>query len=291
MFSTIIWDPDIILFKLGFLTVRWYSVCWILAFLSSYIVLRRIFKKEGISEEKLLSLAIYVFIGTFVGARLAHCLFYDPQYFLAHPLEIILPFHRDPITHKLIFAGYAGLASHGGAVGIIVALLLFARKYKIPFLDLSDKLGLVAPLAGAFIRIGNFINSEIIGKATDLPWGVVFSRVDSVPRHPSQLYEAIAYIAVFILVYFLYTRKRGTYKPGFILGVSLTGIFAARFLLEYTKEVQSAFEIGMRQAVGMDMGQLLSLPFIVAGIILIVKKRKLSPVTSNSTKKSVRSRN
>lgn len=272
MFSTIIWDPNIVLFDLGFLSIRWYSVCWIIAFALSYVVMRRIFKKEGIKEEKLVSLTMYVFFGTFIGARLAHCLFYDPQYFLAHPLEIIIPVSKNPVTGKLVFTGYAGLASHGGAVGILIALWLFARKYKMGLMDLTDKLGVVAPLAGAFIRIGNFINSEIIGKATDMPWGVIFSRVDSAPRHPSQLYEALCYLAIFALVYWLYTKYRGKYKPGFILGVSITGIFFARFLLEYTKEVQVGFEETLRNTIGMDMGQLLSLPFIIAGVILIVKK-------------------
>lgn len=273
MFGTIIWDPNTVLFNLGFVTIRWYSVCWILAFAAAYVVMWRIFKKERIKEEKLVALTVYVFFGTFIGARLAHCLFYDPDYFLAHPLEIVLPISRNPVTGKWMLTGYAGLASHGGAVGILVALVLFARKYKMPFMDLTDKLGVVAPLAGAFIRIGNFMNSEIIGKATDMPWGVIFARVDGVPRHPSQLYEALAYIAVFIVVLWLYVRRRGQYKPGFILGVSITGIFLARFLLEYTKEVQVGFEETMRATVGMDMGQLLSLPFIIAGVVLIVKRK------------------
>lgn len=273
MFSAIIWNPDTVLFSLGFITIRWYSLCWILAFAASYVVMRGIFKKEGIKEDTLVSLTVYVFFGTFIGARLAHCLFYDPDYFLAHPLEIILPFGRSPETGKLIFTGYAGLASHGGAIGILVALLLFSRKYKMPFMELTDKLGVVAPLAGAFIRIGNFFNSEIIGKATGLPWGVVFVREDMVPRHPSQLYEALCYIAVFILVYRLYVRRREVFRPGFILGVSLTGIFVARFLLEYTKEVQVGFEEALRHSIGMDMGQLLSLPFIAAGVILMIKMR------------------
>lgn len=271
--ATIFWDPNTILFKLGFITIRWYSICWILAFVFSYIVLRRVFRKEGIKEETLMSLAIYVFVGTFVGARLAHCFFYDPDYFLANPIEIILPIGRNPVTGKWMLTGYAGLASHGGAVGILVALWLFSRKYKMGFMDLTDKIGLVAPMAGAFIRIGNFINSEIIGKATDLPWGVIFAQVDGVPRHPAQLYEALAYIAVFALVYWLYTRRRGRYGPGFILGVSITGIFVARFFIEYTKEVQVGFEEMLRSTIGMDMGQLLSLPFIIAGVILIIKKR------------------
>jgi len=192
------------------------------------------------------------------------------------------------VAGKWVFTGYAGLASHGGAAGILISLWLFSRKYKMKFMDLTDKIALVAPLSGAFIRIGNFINSEIIGNVTDMPWGVVFNRIDTVPRHPSQLYEALAYIGIFVLVYYLYTRKRGTYKPGYILGVSITGIFAARFLIEYTKEVQVGFEETMRQMIGMDMGQLLSLPFIIVGVILIVKKRKVtveSPVKSKAETK------
>ena len=263
-------DPDLL--RLGSYTLRYYSLCWMLAFACSYIVLYGVYKKEGIDNSRLLSLAVYVVIGTMLGARLGHCLFYETSYYLSHPLEMVVPLRK--IDGAWVFTGYAGLASHGGAIGIIVALWLYARRYGANIWRVTDHLGLVAPLGGGFIRLGNLMNSEIIGMPADVPWAFVFSRVDAAPRHPSQLYEAICYFVIFIFIFYLYKKRRDAHRAGFFFALSITLIFTVRILIEYTKEVQESFELALRQSVGFDMGQLLSLPFVVAGVVLLAVFRK-----------------
>lgn len=272
MIAQIVWDINPIIFTIDSFEFGYYGLCWVLAFGASYWVLSQIFKREGISPQLLASLFVYVFIGTFLGARLGHCFFYEADYFLKNPLEILLPIAK--IKGEWHFVGFSGLASHGAAIGIVISLLIFSWRKKFNLWDVSDKLGLVAPLGGFFIRLGNLFNSEIIGMQTDMPWGFVFTRVDQLPRHPSQLYEAIAYLLIFVVVLYLYNRKRDSVGRGFVLGMSVTLIFVARFLIEYSKEVQESFEVALRAAVGMDMGQLLSLPFIIAGVLIMVIKRK-----------------
>lgn len=267
------WDIDPIFLRIGQFELGYYGICWVLAFLMSYIVLDRIYKREGRNLAELPLLTLYVFIGTFLGARLGHCFFYEADYFLANPLEILLPIGKQA-DGSWAFAGYRGLASHGGAIGIVVSLLLYSYFRKHNIWDLLDKIGLVAPLAGGFIRLGNFFNSEIVGMESSVPWAVRFLRLNAVPRHPSQLYEALAYFATFGLLYWFYIKRREEHQKGFLIGLSLTLIFGARFLLEYTKVVQESFEIAMRASIGMDMGQLLSLPFIIIGIIFMIIKRK-----------------
>lgn len=210
------------------------------------------------------SLVIYVFLGVFLGARLGHCLFYDFQYFASHPLEIISPFSINN-RGEWKFTGYAGLASHGGIIGIIIATALYCRKKKVSIWDILDKLALIGPLAGAFIRLGNFFNSEIIGNETDVPWAIIFKRVDDMPRHPSQLYEAIAYLLIFLLVFYVYTQKRNKHAKGLVFGITITSVFISRFLIEFTKIIQSPFE----EKLPIDMGQILSIPFIIIGLIII----------------------
>ncbi|MDR1501364.1 MAG: prolipoprotein diacylglyceryl transferase [Prevotella sp.] len=265
----IIWDIDPVLFKAGPIQFRYYSLCWILAFASGFCVLKGIYEKENIPHEKLLSLLIYIFFGTLIGARLGHCLFYDPVYFLTHPLEMLLPFGKDEYG-DFIFTGYAGLASHGGAIGIVIAIGIYSYRYKVRVWGILDQLALVAPLAGMFIRLGNFFNSEIVGYPTNMPWGVVFSRVDNLSRHPAQLYEAIAYLAIFIVLYYLYTRKQENFQAGFLFGLALILIFSFRFFVEFYKEAQEDFESGML----FDMGQYLSIPFFIGGIVIIILKHK-----------------
>jgi prolipoprotein diacylglyceryl transferase len=210
------------------------------------------------------SLLIHVAIGAIVGARLGHCLFYEPEYFLRHPLQILM-----------VWKG--GLASHGGIIGLLVALWLYIRKFKIPFLWLMDRIAIVVALANAFIRIGNFFNSEIYGLPTNLPWGVVFVRdrlydsttgelLPAVPRHPTQLYEALSYLLIFIASFVFYQKKHKNLRDGFIFSLSMIAQFSARFLIEFLKNDQVSFEAGMT----FNMGQLLSLPFILAGIAILV---------------------
>lgn len=224
----------------------------------------------GESGDRIDSLLVYVVLGALIGARLGHCLFYGWKYFSHHLLEIILPVSIS--SGHITYTGYAGLASHGGAAGIIVALFLYHRKYKLPFLFLLDALAFVAPLTGAFIRLGNFFNSEIIGAPTDSALGVVFDRVDSLPRHPAQLYEAAAYLLIFFIL-LLFLRRRKNRRSGQLFGLSIVLIFAARFMIEFCKEVQEPFEVGLRETIGMDMGQLLSLPFIAVGMYFLLRRK------------------
>lgn len=279
MLFDIVWNPDPAIFSIGGFALRWYGACWAMAFALCYMVIVRIFRKENINTEYADSLLIYVFLGTFIGARLGHCLFYDADYYLAHPLEIAIPIVKTASGWK--FIGYAGLASHGATVGIITSLWLYARKYKFSLWDLWDKIALVSPLGGGFIRLGNFFNSEIIGAPTEMPWGVTFSKVDMLPRHPAQLYEAIGYFIIFAIAYYVYTRKRKDLGKGFVFGLSVFLIFTIRFFIEYIKEVQEPFELAMRENWGIDMGQLLSIPFMIVctGIMFYAFRRNKNRTT------------
>jgi prolipoprotein diacylglyceryl transferase len=265
--SAIHWDVSPELFSIGSFELRYYTLCFLLAFIISYVLMLRIFKRENKSQELLDQFSIYIFIGTLLGARLGHCLFYEFDYYKDHPLEMILPYTY--VDGQFRLTGFHGLASHGGAMGILAGIYLFCRKTKTDFLWITDRLVIVIPLAGAFVRLGNFFNSEIIGLPTDLPWAVVFERVDNIPRHPAQLYEAICYVIIFIVLWNLYMRK-SFLKPGYIFGLFLIMLFGARFVLEFVKENQEAFEESMR----FNMGQLLSLPFIAIGIYLLARPVK-----------------
>jgi prolipoprotein diacylglyceryl transferase len=262
--SSIQWDIDPELFHIGGFGLRYYTLCFMLAFFLSYVILLGIFKKEGKSQELLDKLTIYVFIGTVLGARLGHCLFYEFDYYKDHLLEMVLPIRM--VNGSLTFTGYQGLASHGGAIGIIVALLLYCRKTKVNFWWIADRLVIVAALSGAFIRMGNFFNSEIIGKPSQLPWSVVFTHVDNIPRHPAQLYESIGYLIIFIVLYNLY-KKNAFQKPAFLFGIFMVTVFGLRFVMEFVKENQESFE----SAMALNMGQILSIPFIAIGFYFIFK--------------------
>jgi len=265
LINYILWNPNDAIFDLGFFALRYYSLFFMLAFASSYLVVKRQFLKHHLSVELLDKLSIYVFLGTLAGARLAHCLFYDFAYFSQHPLEILLPVRFNP---EFQITGFQGLASHGGGLGIILSLVFFSRNYRIKLWFLLDQISLVVPLAGFFIRLGNLMNSEIIGKPTDMPWAFVFLREDQTPRHPAQLYEAISYLLIFLLMNKLI--QKGQRRQGYYFGLVLALIFSIRFLIEFLKEIQSPFEAGLL----LDMGQLLSIPFIVAGLAIVVIKRK-----------------
>ncbi|TDS17194.1 prolipoprotein diacylglyceryl transferase [Sphingobacterium paludis] len=261
------WNIDPVIFEIGSFGLRYYALCFLAAFLVSYVLMLQIFRREGKTQELLDQLSIYIFLGTLIGARLGHCLFYEFDYYMQHPLEMILPFRFNNGNFEL--TGFQGLASHGGALGILTALILFSRKTKTDFLWVTDRLVLVVPLAGALVRIGNFFNSEIVGLPSDLPWAVVFERNDLIPRHPAQLYEAIAYVILFIILWSMY-QKNSKPKPGYLFGIFLVLLFGARFFLEFFKENQEAFEEGMK----FNMGQLLSIPFMIGGLYLIFRKPK-----------------
>ncbi len=231
--------------------------------------MKQIYLRENQSIEDLEKLAFFVFAGTIIGARLGHCLFYEPDYYLRNPLEMILPF-KWKIGESFEFTGYQGLASHGGAIGVLTAIFIYSRKYEVNFLWVMDRLAIATPVTGAFIRFGNFMNSEIIGKPTNSNFGVVFERIDLIPRHPTQLYEAFSYLLIFLILLWFYSKQKTKRKDGFIFGLFLVLLFVARILIEYFKINQVDFEDGMF----MNMGQLLSVPFVITGFIIMIWKRK-----------------
>ena len=259
LLNYIIWNPDVKAF--GFL--RWYSLCWLIGLLGAYFIVRQLYKRQGIKPELFDPLFVYCFVGILIGARLGHCLFYEPGYFLSsfrHAIEMLLPIHfmADGSWH---FTGSEGLASHGGTIGLIIALWLYVRKTRLKIFTVLDNVAIATPFTACMIRLGNLMNSEIIGRPTDVPWAFVFARIDALPRHPGQLYEALAYALLFVIGLLLYRRWPQRVGTGYYFGLCLTGIFTARFFIEYTKEVQEAFEASLP----LDMGQLLSLPFIAIG--------------------------
>lgn len=266
-------DPEII--NVFGISIRYYGLFFVSGLILSIYILGWIYKRENLPSEHLEKLSIYSMIGIIVGARLGHCLFYEPSYYLSHPLEMILPITFPP-GGGVKFIGYRGLASHGGALGELIALYFYSRKTKHSMIDTIDLTAVVAGLVGVFIRLGNFMNSEIIGMPTTKPWGVIFERVDNLPRHPTQLYEAISYFIIFAIMMILYKKMRDTLKNGFFFGLLLVLIFTARFIIEFVKEDQVGFEDGMT----FNMGQLLSLPYILAGIGFMTfglwKTKKLS---------------
>ncbi|WP_129718151.1 prolipoprotein diacylglyceryl transferase [Pedobacter sp. SYP-B3415] len=272
MTAYIHWNPSPELLDLGFIAIQWYSLLFALGFVFSFQILKREFTKDGYPVLLLEKLTVYVVLATLIGARLGHCFFYDWAYYKDHLLEIVLPIETQPVFR---FTGFRGLASHGGALGIFIALVLFARKFKVSFLWILDKMALVIPLAGACIRFGNLMNSEIIGKPTDLPWAFIFEKVDGVPRHPGQLYEALCYLVLFALIHIV--NRSGKRKPGFLFGLFLLLLFVIRFFIEFLKENQSAFEEGMQ----LNMGQLLSIPFILLGLFFMFRPGSKGVVKSD----------
>ncbi|WP_411971483.1 prolipoprotein diacylglyceryl transferase [Sphingobacterium sp. Lzh-3] len=249
-------DSDIFVIPIIEHPIRWYGLFWLLGIVLCYKVLGSLFKKEGRSTEFLDQLTIYIVLGTVIGARLGHVLFYDPSYYLDHPLKIMA-----------IWEG--GLASHGGGIGILIAIYLFAKKQGLPFLWVADRIALVVPLAGACIRLGNLMNSEMIGTASNLPWAFVFSRIDTIPRHPAQLYEALFCLLLFVLLYRLWKDKKLRRNNGNYFALLLVLLFSFRFLDEFLKINQEHFE----DSLFINMGQLLSIPFIIIGAGLFIFNR------------------
>jgi len=256
------WNADPELFSIGALHIRWYGLFFAIAFLCGYQIMDWVFRREDKPHSDLDPLFLYMVLGTVIGARLGHCFFYRPRFFLAHPLEILM-----------VWRG--GLASHGAAIGIITALYLFTLRHKsVTYLWILSRITLVVALSGLFIRTGNFFNAEIVGTPTDLPWGVIFMRYnppgDMTPRHPAMLYEALSYFLIFLVLLRTYIRGGKNTKPELLLGIFFTLIFTARFVIEFVKEVQESFEYSLP----LHMGQLLSLPLIALGLYLLWRARR-----------------
>jgi phosphatidylglycerol---prolipoprotein diacylglyceryl transferase len=268
----ITWDPSPEMFTIPGIDwpVRWYGLLWASALLAAHFVMNRIYKTEGRTNKQLDTLTLYVILGTILGARLGHCLFYGPLWDVYDMQGNLLEegYLDHPLNMLKIYEG--GLASHGGAIGIIVGTLLYCRKEKESILWVFDRLVVVVPLASTLIRLGNLMNSEIIGKQTTLPFGFIFTQVDHVPRHPAQLYEAIFYAILFVFMYWLWKHKRDTLGPGFMLGLLCVAMFTLRFLIEFVKENQVEFE----NKLDYNMGQILSIPFILFGLFMMWRGRK-----------------
>jgi phosphatidylglycerol:prolipoprotein diacylglycerol transferase len=269
LLSYIVWNPDETIVHLGPIAVRWYGMCWLIGLSLGYLLMERLYKQQHIADEKFTPLFFYIFISVLVGARLGHCLFYEPDYFLGswdHFIEMLIPMrHMSDGSWKYI--GYQGLASHGGVIGMLIALWLYVRRYKVGLWVVLDNMGICSGITAMCIRLGNLMNSEIVGKVTDVPWAFIFVKVDQYPRHPGQLYEALAYLAIFLIILAIY-RHRGpkSVGRGFYFGLCLTLVFTSRFLIEFTKDIQEPFEAGMT----FDMGQILSIPFIIIGVLCII---------------------
>ncbi|OUD34508.1 prolipoprotein diacylglyceryl transferase [Flavobacterium sp. FPG59] len=260
------WDFDSEIINIFGFPLKYYGLLFASGLLLSMYILKIIYRRENLTDSAHEALFLYGIIGIFAGARLGHCLFYDFDYYSKNVLEIFLPIQKT-ISGGYKFSGYAGLASHGGTVGLIISLFLYSKKYEIKYLKILDLIAIVAPLGAAFIRLANLMNSEMIGNSTTLPWAFIFSRIDSVPRHPAQLYEAIAYLLIFGIVFAIYKTKKITLGNGFLFGLAITLIFTMRILIEFVKINQVEFEEGML----LNMGQLLSLPFIAIGIYFMGK--------------------
>ena len=277
----IVWNPDLEAFSIGPMTFRWYSLCWLFGLAIAYFVVRRLYKEQKIKDEYFDPLFIYCFLGILIGARLGHCIFYQPDYFLTSFkgfFEMLLPIHFLPEGGWKL-TGFAGLASHGGTAGLMLALWLYTKRTKLSIWTVLDNIAIATGTTACFIRLGNLMNSEIIGKVTDVPWAFIFEKVDAVPRHPGQLYEAIAYALLFVIMWCIYKANNQKPSPnslhvgnGWYFGFCLAYIFTFRFFIEYTKEVQEAFEASLP----LDMGQILSIPFIILGVYCMMKAKRKS---------------
>ena len=266
----IVWDVDPFIFHLpdflGGRPIAWYGLLWAMVFIVGYYIMKKVYKKEGLDDDKLDKLLMYMLIFTIVGARLGHCLFYEPEYYLSNPI-------------RFLYVWEGGLASHGGAIGILIGLYIYSKKINKPFLWIMDRIVIPVAIGGAFIRTGNLMNSEIYGEPTTLPWGFKFVRdfpvgmpLDEIPAcHPTQIYEALFCIAVFIyLLYAYFKQDIADKRPGFMFSIFLIVVFGSRILIEFIKNPQVDFEQNMT----LDMGQWLSIPFLIAGIWLLIRSFK-----------------
>lgn len=289
-FLAIVWDINPILLDFGFLKIHYYSLMWILAFVMGWYVMKEIFKIDKVDYKILDPLFLYSFLGVIIGARLGE-LFYNFDSYWGQPLgqvliEVFLPVQQNPEASALFgllqgyeFSGFRGLASHGATLGFLLSSYLFNRKYlKRNLLWLLDRVAITVPLGGAAIRVGNFINSEIVGKETDLPWAVKFLNQSSgygevVGRHPAQLYEAICYVIIFFVIWHIYRKTNKKYQHGYIFGLFFILLWSVRFFVEFFKEDQGEEFVADALNIGLNNGQILSIPFILLGIIIMATSK------------------
>ncbi len=262
------WNPNIELLKIGPISIRYYSLMFVTAFILGLHIMKRIYKNDNVSIEKLDSLFMYMVIAIIVGARLGHFLFYDFDFLLKHPLEVLLPVKFNPFR----LTGYQGLASHGAAVAVIIAMFFYSKKVlQKPVLWILDRIPLPVAIGGMFVRIGNLINSEIIGKPTNSDYGIVFQQLgEDFPRHPTQLYEAFGYLITFIILWFVYWKTDKKDKLGYIFGLFMVLLWTVRFIVEFFKEAQ----VDQRSTWDLNTGQLLSIPLILIGFYFMYRSKK-----------------
>ncbi|EIJ39137.1 prolipoprotein diacylglyceryl transferase [Galbibacter orientalis] len=264
-FLSITWDPNGVLLDLGFFQLRYYSLMFVIAFSLGWFLMKKVYKNENQSEEALDSLFIYMVLSVLIGARLGHFIFYEPSMFLEDPLSIILPVKFSP---SFEFTGFRGLASHGAAIGVIIAMYLYSKKViKKPMLWILDRITIPVAIGGVFVRLGNFFNSEIVGKPTGSDYGVIFKQLgETFPRHPAQLYEAFGYVFVFIALLYTYWKTDKKDNLGYMFGLWLVLTWTVRFIAEFYKKSQGGFE----SALGVfSTGQWLSIPFVLFGLYLM----------------------
>jgi prolipoprotein diacylglyceryl transferase len=264
-----IWNVNPNIFEFGSIQLRWYGLLFVGSFFLGLMILQWVYKREKRDPAILDNLLIYIMLGAVVGARLMHCFAYEPDFYLSHPLEILK-----------VWKG--GLASHGGLLGVLAALYIFSRKYNESYLWLLSRVALPGALTAAFVRFGNLFNSEILGLPTDKPWAIIFSRVDMIPRHPVQLYEAFAYLTLLLILITIYKKVSPIFATKILPGIFLTYMFVVRFLLEYTKTRQADYTTSLP----FTTGQMLSVPFIIIGILWIVWAIKSRGVDSSTIDKN-----
>ncbi len=268
----ITWDFNPILLTIGSYDVAYYGLTWLLAFFVGERIFGRVVKREGLNPELTTSALFYMLIATMVGARLGHCLFYDFSFYFLDPFQSTFPYI------KVLDLRAGGLASHGAALGLIVGIIMWSRKWKVPSIWMFDRIGLVVTIGGALIRLGNLFNSEIYGTETSMPWGFIFvNRGETLPMHPTQLYEAIAYLLSFAILMHLYYRTKLSDRRGVLFALFLILLFGARLIIESVKNVQEAWELNLVESFGLNMGQVLSIPFIIGGIIILIIALRRAP--------------
>lgn len=270
LLQVIEWNTNPEIFNIGNFSLRWYPLMFIISFTVGLYMVRRMYKYENKNEEELDWLLMAVLLGTIFGARIGHYVFYDWQLIFSNPIEVFLPIEFT--ENGIRFVGYRGLASHGAVFGILLAIYFYAKKFNHPFLWVVDRVVIPTAFAAIFIRLGNFFNHEIVGAvAENLPWAVQFKyHSDQLPRHPAQIYESICYLITFLTVYAIYNKRKERTPHGLLFGVFMIMIFGFRLLVEFFKAEQNANDAGILESVGLNIGQLLSIPMILVGLYFLL---------------------